>query len=112
MKTIIYIIVILFSFVQIRAQEATLTTSEKATLEKTKKNTKIDFYETLIAINNFDIKIKKNDVVATKSKNEFYKNLIIKNGFNIDFEKKTRLTNRYKKDTDFIIKNSIQVSGL
>lgn len=110
MKTIIYTIIILFSFTQLTAQEISSTESDKITCEVVKNSTKTDFYKTLIATNNFDITIKKNDKVVVKTKNEFYESLMIKNGFTIDSNKNTRLTNNNNNSKKHNSKS--QISGL
>ncbi|WP_298543581.1 hypothetical protein [uncultured Aquimarina sp.] len=111
MKTIILTIIILFSFSNVNAQEAT---SIEPTKEESNnvKNTKIDFYETLIAVNNFDIKIKKTKTATTATKTDFYKELMIKNGFTVDSKESTRLANNDKKEKDSIITDTTQITGL
>ncbi|WP_378177437.1 hypothetical protein [Aquimarina sp. SS2-1] len=111
MKTIILTIIILFSFSNVNAQETASIESLK--MEATDvKNTKVDFYETLIAINNFDIKIKKNKTTAKETKTDFYKALMIKNGFMVDSKENTRLATEDKKAKDTIIKDTTQITGL
>ncbi|WP_299257493.1 hypothetical protein [uncultured Aquimarina sp.] len=111
MKTIILTIIILFSFSNVNAQE---TSSLQSTNENSNdvKNTKVDFYETLIAVNNFDIKIKKIQTTTTETKTDFYKELMIKNGFNINSKENTRLANNDKKEKDTIITDTTQITGL
>ncbi|MFD2565217.1 hypothetical protein [Aquimarina rubra] len=111
MKTIILTIIILFSFSNVNAQETVAIESLK--IEATDvKNTKVDFYETLIAVNNFDIKIKKTKTATTETKTDFYKALMIKNGFTVDDKKSTRLASNDKKEKDTIITDTTQITGL
>ncbi len=112
MKTIILSIIILLSFSNVNAQEISSAKVTSIEVPETKR-TKIDFYETLIAVNNFDIKIKKSEtVVAMETKTDFYEALMIKNGFVIDNDKKTRLVNTDKKEKDTIIPDTTQITGL
>jgi len=113
MKTIILTIIILFSFSNVNAQETTFTETTKEESNNV-KNTKIDFYETLIAVNNFDIKIKKTKTVTTTTatKTDFYKELMIKNGFTVDSKESTRLASNDKKEKDSIITDTTQITGL
>ncbi|MDH7444579.1 hypothetical protein [Aquimarina sp. 2201CG14-23] len=112
MKTIILTVIVLFSFSNINAQD---TTSIELNTEETKsiKNTKVDFYETLVAVNNFDIKIKKNEKTVAKieTKSDFYKNLMIKNGFTTG-DSNTRLANNDTKQKDTTITDTTQITGL
>jgi len=111
MKTIILTIIVLFSFSNMTAQD---TTSMESNKEETitVKNTKIDFYETLVAVNNFDIKIKKIETATTETKTDFYKALMIKNGFTADSKENTRLANSDNKEKDSIITDTTQITGL
>lgn len=94
MKTILLAIIVLFSFDNINGQETTSIEPVKE-LSETKRSTKVDFFETLIAVNNFDIKIKKEDKVAIKTKSDFYRELMKKNGFTT---KETQLADTLKKN--------------
>ncbi|MHA7058355.1 hypothetical protein ACWGOQ_0014120 [Aquimarina sp. M1] len=111
MKTVILAIIILFSFANVKAQEKESIQSLKIEASDV-KSTKVDFYETLIAVNHFDIKIKKSKTVSTETKTDFYKALMIKNGFVIDGNKNTRLASADKKEKDTIITDTTQITGL
>ncbi|SEL92453.1 hypothetical protein SAMN04487910_3602 [Aquimarina amphilecti] len=111
MKTIILSIFVLFSLFTISAQETSSTELVKVESNNV-KNTKVDFYQTLIAVNNFDIKIKKVETTSVETKTDFYKALMIKNGFITDSEKTTRLANNNLKDKDSTITDTTQITGL
>jgi len=113
MKTIILTIIIIFSFSNSNAQE-TVTIDSTTEEMNTVKNTKVDFYETLVAVNNFDIKIKKTDHIANsiETKSDFYKILMTKNGFTTGDRKNTRLASNDKKEKDTILVDTTQITGL
>ncbi|WP_299438125.1 hypothetical protein [uncultured Aquimarina sp.] len=111
MKTIILTIIVLFSFSNIIAQDTASIEINKEE-NNTVKSTKVDFYETLVAVNNFDIKIKKIETATTETKTDFYKALMIKNGFTTDSKKNTRLANNDNKEKDSIITDTTQITGL
>jgi len=112
MKTILLILIVLFTFSTMNAQQDS-SIEPLIVNTDTFKNTKIDFYETLIAANNFDIKIEKHiKVAATTSKIDFYKNLMIKNGFAINIEEDAHLASRDKKAKDSILTNTTKFTGL
>jgi len=105
MRTIIFTIVILFSFSNVQAQRAVSTET------KLRKHTKIDFYKTLVAVNNFDINIKTTSKLITETKTEFYKALMIKNGFTADDKLNTRLSNN-SAERRRILSDTTQITGL
>lgn len=109
MKTIITSIIILLSFSSLNAQE--VVSSEESIVE-VNKNTKVDFFETLIAVNNFDIKIKKTEKLAIKSKSDFYKALMIKNGFTTNDKENSRLVDNDRKEKDSMMTDTTQITGL
>ncbi|MBQ4820464.1 hypothetical protein [Aquimarina sp. MMG016] len=109
MKAIITSIIILLSFSNLSAQE--VVSSEESIVE-VKKNTKVDFFETLIAVNNFDIKIKKTEKLAIKTKSDFYKALMIKNGFSTDDKENSRLVDNDRKEKDSMMTDTTQITGL
>lgn len=104
-KTIILTIIILFAFSNAQAQRAVSTET------KLRKNSKIDFYKTLVAVNNFDINIKTTSKKIIETKTEFYKALLIKNGFTGDDKINTRLPNNIAESRR-ILSDTTQISGL
>ncbi|GAA4105993.1 hypothetical protein GCM10022393_00140 [Aquimarina addita] len=81
MKTILFTIVIIFSFTEANAQDIASETTPTNEIENF-KSSKVGFYKALIAKNNFDIKIKEPiKVVATSNRSAYYEALMIKNGF-------------------------------
>lgn len=106
MRTIIFTIIILFSFSSVQAQRAVSTET------KLRKNTKIDFYKTLVAVNNFDINIKTTSKLITKTKTEFYKELMIKNGFTTNDKINTRLSSNNRAERKRILSDTTQITGL
>lgn len=112
MKTIILSLFVLLSFSTMNAQEiASLSTIDKEISNV--QNTKVDFYQTLIAVNNFDINIKEVKTSARKTKKDFYKALMIKNGFITDNAKSIRLaTSNNKKQKNTITVDTTQITGL
>lgn len=112
MKIIILSLFVLLSFSTMNAQEiASLNTIDKEISNV--QNTKVDFYQTLIAVNNFDIKVKEVKTSTRETKKDFYKALMIKNGFITDSTKTTRLANSNdKKRKDTIMVDTTQITGL
>ncbi|MAQ76345.1 MAG: hypothetical protein CL613_08445 [Aquimarina sp.] len=110
MKKLLLTLFISFSCLSVFAQQETEKNTYVENEQKT-QTTKYDFYKTLVAVNNFDIKIKEDKKVALRTKEDFYNALMDRNGFKIDNKKKTRLADHINKE-EKLTKDSTQVTGL
>jgi len=91
MKTIFFIITVLFSFASVNAQDIAVQESNINT--NIVKSSKTDFYKALVKANNFDIAIKEDKKEVATTKEDFYNLLMEKNGFQTNPRKTTRFAN-------------------
>ncbi len=79
MKAITLVIIVLFSFSFVQAQENTIPTKKQLDVKKI-QGSKTDFYKELISAHNLQITIADNaTATVTHTKAEFYNKLITKN---------------------------------